>query len=87
MVRERVAEARPRSPAISLPTPEYGPGEMSESDWSSYLIDFVAAGRRRVHVCSYVLVWSRRKVYSIHAHEDTHELMEGTSSPSPVVTA
>ncbi len=76
MVRERVAEARPRSPAISLPTPEYGPGEMSESDWSSYLIDFVAAGRRRVHVCSYVLVWSRRKVYSIHAHEDTHELME-----------
>ena len=75
MVRERVASMRPKMPKISLPTPEYGPGEMSESDWSSYLIDF-AAGRRRVHVCSYVLVWSRRKAFSIHAHEDTHETME-----------
>lgn len=75
MVRERVSDLRPRTPTISLPTPEYGPGEMAESDWSSYLIDF-AAGRRRVHVCSYVLVWSRRKAFSIHAHEDTHELME-----------
>ena len=75
MVRERVATMRPRSPAISLPTPEYGPGEMSEDDWSSHLIDF-AVGRRRIHVCSYVLVWSRRKAFSIHAHEDTHELME-----------
>lgn len=75
MVRERVADLRPKTPTISLPTPEYGPGEMSESDWSSYLIDF-AAGRHRVHVCSYVLVWSRRKAFSIHAHEDTHELME-----------
>jgi transposase len=75
MVRERVSLLRPKAPAISLPTPEYRPGEMSESDWSSYLIDF-SAGRRRVHVCSYVLVWSRRKAFSIHAHEDTHELME-----------
>ncbi|MBK7828417.1 hypothetical protein [Nannocystis sp.] len=58
-----------------MPTPEYAPGEMAESDWSSYLIDF-AAGRRRVHVCSYVLGWSRRKAFAIHAHEDTPELME-----------
>lgn len=74
-VRERVAGLRPRAIRVSLPTPEYGPGAMSESDWSSYLIDF-AVGRRRIHVCSYVLVWSRRKAFSLHDHEDTYELME-----------
>ena len=75
MVRERVAGLRPKAPTISLPTPDYGPGEMAESDWSPYMIDF-AAGRRLVQACSYVLTWSRRKVFSFHAHADTHELME-----------
>lgn len=76
MVRERVQRERPRPPVISLPTPEYGPGEMAESDWSPYTIDF-RTGRRKVHVFSYVLVHSRRKAYSIHAGEDVHALMEG----------
>lgn len=76
MVRERVFRERPRPPVISLPTPEYGPGEMAESDWSSYTIDF-RAGRRKIHVFAYVLVHSRRKVYSVHAGEDVHALMEG----------
>jgi len=75
MVCERVAVLRPTEPKISLPTPHYGPGEMAECDWSPYMIDF-ATGRRRVEACSYVLTWSRRKVYSFHAHADTHELME-----------
>ncbi|WAS94529.1 IS21 family transposase [Nannocystis punicea] len=76
MVRERVQRERPRPPVISLPTPEYGPGEMAESDWSPYTIDF-RTGRRKVHVFEYVLVYSRRKAYSIHAGEDVHALMEG----------
>lgn len=76
MVRERIQRERPRPAVISLPTPEYGPGEMAESDWSPYTIDF-RTGRRKVHVFSYVLVHSRRKAYSIHAGEDVHALMEG----------
>lgn len=76
MVRERIQRERPRPPVISLPTPEYGPGEVAESDWSPYTIDF-RTGRRKVHVFSYVLVHSRRKAYSIHAGEDVHALMEG----------
>ena len=76
MVRERVHELRPRAPKISLPTPSYPPGEMAESDWSPYMIDFTGIGRRKVVACSYVLTYSRRKVYTFHAREDTHELMD-----------
>lgn len=76
MVRERVLRERPKPPVISLPTPEHGPGEMAESDWSPYTIDF-RTGRRTIHVFSYVLVHSRRKAYSVHAGEDVHALMEG----------
>ena len=49
MVRERVAVLRPTAPKISLPTPNYGPGEMAENDWSPYMIDFAtlpSAGER-----------------------------------------
>lgn len=76
MVRERVRDMRPKTPVISLPTPEYGPGQMAESDWSSYEIDF-RVGRRKIQVFSYVLVVSRRKVYSVHDSADVHALMEG----------
>jgi hypothetical protein len=48
---------------------------MTESDWSPYTIDF-RAGRRMIHVFSYVLVHSRRKAYSVHAGEDVHALMD-----------
>jgi len=75
-VREWVRRSRPKAPVISLPTPEYRPGQMAESDWSPYEIDF-QSGRRTVQVFSYALVVSRRKAYSIHASADVHELMAG----------
>lgn len=77
IVKSKVRELRPTpAPVISRPTPAHGPGEMSESDWSTYMIDFTT-GRRRIHVFSYVLVFSRRKAFSLHAREDVHALMEG----------
>lgn len=76
LVRNRMRVLRPKTPVISLPTPEYRPGEMAESDWSPYEIDF-RAGRRTIQAFSYVLVGSRRKAYSLHASADVHELMEG----------
>jgi transposase len=76
IVREYVKRMRPKEPVISLPTPEYRPGQMAENDWSPYEIDF-AVGRRTIQVFGYTLVVSRRKAYSIHASADVHELMAG----------
>lgn len=76
VVRERVLRMRPKAPVISLPTPEYGPGQMAECDWSPYTIDF-HTGPRLIQAFSYTLVDSRRKAYSLHASADVHELMEG----------
>jgi transposase len=77
-VKTYVRSARPR-PAVSpsLSTPEYGPGEMAESDWSPHTIDFTAAGKKTVQLFSYVLCYSRRKSYSVFDHADGHCLMDG----------
>jgi len=77
-VKAYVRSVRPR-PAVtpSLPTPEYGPGEMAESDWSPHEIDFTVARRKTVQLFSYVLCHSRRKSYSVFAHADGHSLMDG----------
>lgn len=77
IVKSKVRALRPPpAPVISLPTMQYGPGKMGESDWSPYTIDF-ATGRRKIHVFAYVLVFSRRKAFSVHAREDVHALMDG----------
>jgi len=51
----------PPRPEPSLPTPEYGPGEMAESDWSPYEVTFADGHKEKVQAFSYVLVFSRRK--------------------------
>ena len=79
-VKEHVAKVRPRQPPTpSLPTPSYGPGEMAESDWSPYTIDFLDGQRRLVQAFSYVLVWSRRKCLFFYESCDVHALMDGHS--------
>ncbi len=77
-VKKHVRQVRPKArPEPSLPTPSYGPGEMAESDWSPYVIDFLDGQRRTVQALSYVLVWSRRKCFSIYERSDLFALMDG----------
>ncbi|HEV7461178.1 MAG TPA: IS21 family transposase [Solirubrobacteraceae bacterium] len=67
----------PRKPAPSLVAPSYGPGEMAESDWSPYAIDFTAGGRMTVQAFSYVLTYSPRKAFSVYPSCDLFALMDG----------
>lgn len=78
MVKKHVRSARPRPTlAPSLATPEYGPGEMAESDWSPYAITFTNGQRVTVQALSYVLVHSRRKFFAVFTSNDLHALMDG----------
>lgn len=77
-VKAYVRSARPKPKVTaSLATPVYGPGKMSECDWSPHAIDFTVVGRRTVQVFAYVLCHSRRKSYSAFEHADAHSLMDG----------
>jgi transposase len=67
----------PPRPEPSLATPEYGPGEMGESDWSPYDVLFSDGHREKVQAFSYVLVYSRRKHLDLYRHADLHALMDG----------
>lgn len=77
-VKRYVRRVRPRAaPTPSLPTPQHGPGQMAESDWSPYTIDFTSGRRETVQVFSYVLAFSRRKSFSVFGRCDLHALMDG----------
>jgi len=67
----------PPRPQPSLATPEYGPGEMSESDWSPYKVRYTDGQRDEVNAFSYVLVFSRRKYLDLYRHADLFALMDG----------
>ncbi len=67
----------PPRPTPSLQTPDYGPGEMAESDWSPYLVQFANGQKVTVQALSYVLVSSQRKSFSLFATNDLHALMDG----------
>jgi transposase len=77
-VKKLMAVVRPPDkPAPSLATPTYGPGDMAESDWSPYTIDFTATGRATVQAFSYVLVYSPRKCWAVFSSNNLHALMDG----------
>jgi len=66
----------PAKPAPSLVTPDYGPGEMAESDWSPYEIKFTTGRKAIVQAGSYVLVGSKRKFIELYESNDLHALMD-----------
>lgn len=77
-VKKHVRAVRPRPAATpSRPSVVHGPGEMAESDWSPFTIDFAASGRATIQLFSYVLAYSTRKSYSVFDRCDLHALMDG----------
>jgi len=78
IVKELVRKQRPKPSAqVSLPTPDYGPGKMAESDWADYLVPFTAVPARRMQCFGYVLCHSRRKYFEFFSRKDLHGLMDG----------
>src|SRR5688572_3520442 len=77
-VKRYVRRVRPvPKPAPSLTTPDYGLGEMSESDWSPYEVKFTDGKKAVVQALSYVLVASKRKFFALYEGNDLYALMDG----------
>jgi transposase len=77
-VKKYVRKLRPPPrPEPSLATPDYGPGEMSENDWSPYKVTFADGHKEIVQAFSYVLVYSQRKFFDLYRHADLYGLMDG----------
>jgi len=77
-VKELVRRIRPApAPTPSLETPPREPGDMGESDWSPYTVNFTHAPPMELQAFGYVLRYSTRKCYSFHEGNGLHPLMDG----------
>lgn len=77
-IKKHVRQVRPKpKPKPSLQTPDYGPGQMAESDWSPYKLTYTDGTKEEIQLFGYVLVHSKRKFYRAYRSYDTHALMQG----------
>lgn len=68
-VRIYMKECRPKPKAFTVRF-ETAPGAQAQMDWSSYTIDFLQEGRRRVELFSYLLGYSRRQYICFTQRQD-----------------